>query len=479
MTTNVPGSSDWSPERVAATAARVCDPGEIQALLEAGQEAGAEAVRDLLHHARNRQGLSPAEVATLIQVTDPALRREVLAAARQVHEQVYGRRVSLCTPVCPTNRCVNDCLYCPLRRSHAALRRTATSARDLQREIVALLDEGHRHVILVFGDDRSGVHYVHDMLWAAYGARSGMRQLQRVDLNVDPMDVPALRELKSAAALGLYHVYQETYDPREYAALHPSGPKRDYAWRLTAHDRALEAGLAGLGLGVLLGAGDMAFDVTALIGHAQYLLREYGPHPQTISYPRMLPSSGAPASHEPDRQVGHESFLYTVAVTRLAAPYTDLILSSPATPEQRRELYAHGVSRVSVGSLSYPGTYTRDGDPTAGGDLTIGRPRSLESLVYRMAEGGFVPNFCAACFAQRRRAALRDQASPLDLAREHCAPNALLSLKEYLMDYATPETRSIGDRLIQQELARLPETVRAATLGLMEEAEAGLRGQLL
>ncbi len=479
MTTSGSGASDWSRDRVEATASRVCDPVAILALLDAGREAEPEAVRDLLHHARRRQGLSPAEVAVLLQISDPALRREVLAAAREVHEYVYGRRVSLCTPVCPTNRCVSDCLYCPLRRSNAALRRTATSSRDLQREIVALLDEGHRHVILVFGDDRSGVHYVHDMLWAAYGARSGMRQLQRVDLNVDPMDVSALRELKDAAALGLYHVYQETYDPREYAALHPSGPKSDYAWRLTAHDRAMEAGMAGLGLGVLLGAGDIAFDVTALISHAQYLAQEYGPHPQTISYPRMLPSPGAPASHEPDRQVGHESFLYVAAVTRLAAPYTDLILSSPATPEQRRELYAHGVSRVSVGSLSYPGTYTRDGDPSAAGELNIGRPRSLETLVYRMAEGGFVPNFCAACFAQSRRAALRDQTSPIDLAREHCAPNALLSLKEYLMDYASPTTRAIGDRLIQQELARLPETVRTATLGLMEEAEAGLRGQLL
>jgi 2-iminoacetate synthase len=387
--------------------------------------------------------------------------------------------VSLCTPVCPTNRCVSDCLYCPLRRSNSALRRSVSTVRDLQGEIIGLLDEGYRHVLLVFGDDRSGVHYVHDMLGAAYGARSGSRQLQRVDLNVDPMDVPALRELKSAATLGLFHVYQETYEPAQYAHLHPGGPKADYAWRLTAHDRALEAGLDGIGLGVLLGAGDARFDVVALLSHAQYLTREYGAHPQAISYPRMIPSPGAPASGDPERQMSDAAFLYVVAVTRLAAPYTDLVLSTPASAELRRDLYAHGISRVSVGSLSYPGTYTRDGDPTAGGDLTIGRPRALEPLVYRMAEGGFVPNFCAACFAQRRRAALREETSPLELARAHCAPNALLSLKEYLMDYASPPTRAVGDRLIQQELARLPEAARATTLGLMEEAEAGLRGQLL
>ena len=472
------GSGGWSRERVETTAARVCAPGRIEAALEAGAGVEREAVRDILHQGRAREGLAPEQVAALLQVTDPALREEILHAARQVHEQVYGRRVSLCTPVCPTNRCVNDCLYCPLRRPNTALRRTSSTAREVQREIVALLDEGHRHVILVFGDDRSGVHYVHDMLWAAYGARSGMRQLQRVDLNADAMDVPALRELQNAATLGIYHVYQETYDPAQYAHLHPQGPKSDYAWRLTALDRAREAGLGGLGLGVLLGAGDARFDMVALLGHARYLTAEYGPHPQTISYPRMIPSPGAPASRDPERQMSDAAFLYTVAVTRLAAPYTDILLSTPATAELRRELYAHGVSRVSVGSLSYPGTYTSDGS-AAGGELTIGRPRSLETLVYRMAEGGFVPNFCAGCFAQRRRAALQEQPSPMELAREHCAPNALLCLKEYLMDFASPETMAVGSRLIQRELARLPESVRATTLGLMEEAEAGLRGGLL
>ena len=148
------GPSDWSRARVEATAARVCDPAQVEALLEGGQGADREAVRDILHQAKAREGLSPADVATLIQVTDPTVREEILRAAKQVHEQVYGRRVSLSTPVCPSNRCVNDCLYCPLRRANSALRRNATSARDLQREIVALLDEGHRHVVLVFGDDR-------------------------------------------------------------------------------------------------------------------------------------------------------------------------------------------------------------------------------------------------------------------------------------------------------------------------------------
>ncbi|HEY3396618.1 MAG TPA: radical SAM protein [Armatimonadota bacterium] len=472
-------ATDWSREQVEATAARVFDPAAVAAALQAGADTAPEALRDILHHASAQEGLTLDEVAALLQVTDPDLRREVLNAAHHVHAKLFARRISIATPVCPTNRCVNDCLYCPLRRSNAGLRRTASTGRDLQREIVALLDEGHRHVILVFGDDRSGVHYIHDMLWAAYGARSGLRQLQRVDLNVDALSIAALHEIQDAAALGTYHVFQETYDAQEYARLHPQGPKADYAWRLTCHDRAHAAGLTDVGLGVLLGAGNLHFDVLALIRHAQYLTATYGDHPQTITYPRMVASPGAPTSREPERQVADEDFLYVVGVTRLALPASDLILSTPASAELRRELYDHGISRVSVGSLSYPGTYTRDGDPTAGGELVIGRPRPLEELVYRMAEAGFVPNFCAACYAERRRAALHQRTSPQERARQHCAPNALLSLKEYLMDYASPDTRTIGERLIQKELSRLPEPVREATLGLMVEAEAGLRGQML
>ncbi|MCE5218314.1 [FeFe] hydrogenase H-cluster radical SAM maturase HydG [bacterium] len=473
------GSGTWSRERIEQTAHRIFDPAATEGMLEKGATAEAQEVRDLLHQARSMGGLSPAQAAVVIQVTDPALREEIKATARLLHEKAYSRRINLLAPVCPTNRCVDDCLYCPLRRANSRLKRSAHGTRDLQREVVALLDEGHKHVMLVFGNDRSGLPYVRDMVWSTYGARSGMRQIQRVDLNLDPVPGDDLRQMKDAAPLGTYHVFQETYHPASYATLHPSGPKSDYTWRLTCHDRARESGLDDVGLGVLLGAHDFSFDVVAMLQHFCHLEEAYGFGPVSVTYPRMIPTPTAPASLEPERQVSDEDFQHVVAVTRLALPYTQIALCTPATREVRLELYRLGISTVSVGSQSYPGVYTGDGEPESAGTLRVSRPRPLEELVYRMCDAGMVPSFCVACYVKRRRQSVRTEGSPVERLQERCQPNALLCLKEYLMDYASPATQTVGERVIQQELARLPEKARSMTLDLMEEAEAGLRGQTL
>jgi 2-iminoacetate synthase len=461
------------------TARRICDPEVIGEWLDYGRGASAETVRDILYRARASQGLEPGDVAVLIQVQDEAVRAEVLKAARQLHERIHERRVGLLAPVCPSNRCVNDCLYCPLRRSNARLRRKVASAVDVQREVLALLDEGYRQLQLVFGEDLSGVPYVRDMMWATYGARSGLRQIQRVDLNLNPLRVTELSELSQSAGAGTYHVYQETYHPEAYAALHQAGPKADYAWRLTCHDRACEAGFRDIGLGVLLGAHDFRFDVVAVVAHSRYLSQTCGCQARSITYPRMIPAQGAPASHEAGRQVSDADFCYAAAVTRLAEPFASIVLCTPADREVRLELYGVGVSQVSVGSLSYPGVYTADGDVAAAGNLTIGRPRGLEDLVYRMCEAGFVPNFCVACYANMPRRRAGADGLPEAYAADHSAANSLLALKEYLMDHASPETANMGERLIQQELGRLSERERNLTVELMEEIEAGMRRQML
>lgn len=466
----------WPRQRVEEVARQICQVGEVREALAAAASADAPAVRDILQKARSLAGLTPLEAAALVQVTDPDLRQEIKQAARLLQERLRGRRVGLSVPLCPTNRCVNECLYCPLRRSNSRLRRSSTSPHEVQREVAGLLSEGHCHLNLVFGDDRSGVQYVRDTVWAVYGVRSNLRQIQRVDLNLNPMSVPELRELAGAGVATL-HMFQETYDPEAYSALHRDGPKADYTWRLTGHDRACEAGLRNLGLGILLGAADFRFDVVALLAHADYLAATYGQEPHAITYPRMIPVPQMPGSR-PAHAVSDEEFSLVVAVTRLSRPRTDLVLCTPATGETRRELYALGVTEVSVGSSSYPGTYTSDGDPEAAGTFVIGRPRALEYLVNRMLEQRFIPDFCVACYARRRR---RGEPAVFPEPREEtlCAPNALLALKDYLMDFASPDTRVLGERVIQAELARLPESARTMTLELMEEAEAGLRGLAL
>lgn len=469
-------ATDWSRERITQTARRVCDAERIHGLLQEAGTPDRRTVQDVIHGAVAMQGLSPAQLAILAVVTDPALRGLVLDAARKVHARAYGRRISLVAPICPTNRCVNDCAYCPLRQSNSRLRRTSQSAREIQREVGALLDEGYHHVNLVVGDDRSGVPYLRDAVWATYGARSGVRQMQRVDLNCNPLRVSELVALRQAGRLGTYHVYQETYEPAAYAALHSTGPKSDYAMRLVAHDLAHAAGLEAVGLGLLLGAGDARFDLVALAAHCGYLVSEYGLSPRAITLPRMVPTPGAPVSREESRQVSDEDFCYAFALLRLAMPCIDLVMCTPASRETRLQLFGLGVSQISVGSASYPGVYTADGDPDAVGGLTIGRPRGLETLVYRMADAGFVPNFCVNCHTARHQTVCGTPAKQGNCVNECCQANALLSLKEYMLDYATPETQMVGARLIQRELSRLPEGLRQATLERMEETDAGIRG---
>lgn len=466
--------NEWPRDRLLETAGRICNPAAIAGWLEAGECAPVEAVRDILSKAAAGQGLSPAEVAVLVQVDDPRLRQEVLETARALQRKQYMGRINLMAPVCPNNRCINECLYCPMTRSNTHLHRKLSTTRDLQREVLGLLDEGYRHLMLVFGDDRSGLPYIRDMVWAAHGARTGIRQIQRVDINVNALRLEELQDLREASRLGTYHVYQDTYDPDAYRELHSVGPKADYEKRLTCHDLAAEAGFQNLGLGVLLGLADFRFEIPALIAHVEYLERTYGVAPHAISFPRMIAAPHAPASQAPERQVSDEDFCFIVAITRLARPRPDIILSTPASSEVRRELYSLGVSAVSVGSLSYPGVYSADGDPAAAGTLNIGRPRGLETLVYRMSEVGFVPNFCSSCYPVPNEAKKSERLS-LTCTHERCAANALLAFKEYLLDHASPQTQTLGEQVLQRELARLPEDVRNLTLDLLEEIEAGMR----
>lgn len=468
-------SDQWSPERTCARADRICNPEALRGLLANGSGAAPDTIADLLYHAERARGLEPAEIATLLGVQDPALRERIKQSARRLHERLFARRIRIQTPVCPTNRCVNECLYCPLRQSNARLRRNTTSDRDLRREVTALMDEGYRHLTLVCGDEEDGLGRVLDWLGGTRGLRSGRRWIARVDLNLNASAPADLQALAATQQVGTYHLYQETYDPERYAELHVAGPKRDYAWRLTSHDRACEAGLTDVGLGVLLGAHDPVFEVLALLCHVQYLEAAHGAR-VVLAYPRLIPLPDAPLPGEPAWLVGDDTFGFLVAVTRLAAPLTDIILSTPAPSEVRRQLYALGISQVSVGSLSYPGVYS---DETPTGALAIGRPRNLERLVYRLCEFGFVPDFCVETYHQGAVTMTREEAQDPERPMARVAADALLALNEYALDYASPETQAVVAGVIQDGLALLPRKVRDLTLELLEEIETGLRRQML
>lgn len=469
----------WPAERTTAVARTICDPGAVGSLLQTGLEATGEAVAEIIFHAGRAKGLACDQVAALLALEQPDLRAQVKTAAAAVHERLYARRVRLSNPVCPTNRCLNDCLYCPLRQSNALLRRNLSTASQLQREVTALIEEGHHHLTLVFGEHPSGVDYVREMVRAAFGVRTGVRQVQRVDLNLNASHPDELQALAADHGVGTYHSYQETYHPGTYALQHPDGPKSDYEWRITSHDRACAAGMSNLGLGALLGLYDYRFDVLALLLHAAYLESAYHPGALTISYPRLTAAPGAPASTDGSWAVSDEEFCFLVAVTRLALPLAEIVLNTPAPPEVRRELYSVGVSQVAVGSLSYPGVYSSDGEIGVTGGLSIGRPRNLETLVYRMCEAGFVPNFCPRSYAHsKQRTNAQARHSELETAHRDAA-NSLLALQEYLLDEAAPQTLDLGTGIIQDELARLPRRICDSVLAMMDEARAGLHGQRL
>jgi 2-iminoacetate synthase len=469
----------WPRERLTALACEICTPAVIRGMLQKGAQASGDEVRDILFEAERARGLDAQQIAVLLSVRDPELRGQVKATASRVHESLFARRVRLSDPFCPTNRCVNDCLYCPLRRSNARLRRNTSSPRDIQREVIALLEEGHRHLTLVFGEDRGGIAYVCDAIAAARGASAGIHRVQRLDINLNTSRPEDLGQLVATGGVSTYHVYQETYDPQVYARLHPAGTKADYEWRITSHHRACEAGITDLGLGVLLGLGEPRFDVLAVIEHARNLLDSHPTASLAISYPRLLPATDAPASLDETWTVDDDQFVFLVAVTRLAMPLVEVILNTPAPSQVRRELYAVGVSQVAVGSLSYPGVYSSDGEPTAASSLRIGRPRNLEALVYRMCEVGFVPNFSVDRVAQPRQPVGVNDHHPDQYPIHRTAANSLLALHEYMLDLAATTGRDLLAGTIQEELARLPKKVRDETLLLMEEAEAGLRGQRL
>jgi 2-iminoacetate synthase len=469
---------DWSPAQVSAAAEAIIQPEAMTALLAQTAAVSVGDLRDILFEAARCRGLSLPQAATLLQVTDPAREHALMHLAHRRGDMLAQRRVRLSEPVCPTNRCVNDCLYCPLRRSNTHLRRRTAAPRDLQREVIPLLEEGHRHLTLVCGESRTGIQYVRDLVDAVYALRSRTGRVQRVDLNLNSSAPDELAALAEVERLGTYHLYQETYHPETYARLHPDGPKADYAWRLTSHDRACQAGLRDLGLGVLLGLYDFRADVLALLTHAHHLLDTYGPIAVTVSYPRLITTPGAPGAADASWAVADDDFAFIVAVTRLALPLTEIILNTPAPSEVRRTLYAVGISQVSVGSSSYPGVYSADGAPEAAGRLTIGHPRNLETLVYRMCEVGFVPDFGVRAGAETRPQECDDSPSA-GLVLERASANSMLALKEYLLDYASGDTQTIAAGIIQEELARLSKKVRNQTLELMEETEAGFRGQRL
>jgi len=378
-------------------------------------------------------------------------------------------------PLYISNLCANECLYCAFRARNTELKRRALSQVEVAHEVEILLGQGHKRVLLVAGESypRQGFRYVLDSIQTVYDTRRGKDSIRRVNVNVAPLTLAEFRELHEAR-IGTYQLFQETYHRPTYAAVHLRGKKADYDWRVTAMDRAMEAGIEDVGIGVLFGLAPWSFELLALKQHASHLEQRFGVGPHTISVPRLEPASGSEMATHPPKPVEDFDFRKIVAILRLALPYVGIILSTRESPKLRSETFALGVSQISAGSRTNPGGYAED-EKFDASQFCLGDHRSLDEVIRDISSMGYIPSFCTGCYRLGRTGAdFMDLAKP-GLIRAHCDPNALSTFTEYLVDFASPDTRAIGESSIKTFLEAMDTEGQTKSRAMIERVRKGER----
>ena len=450
------------------------DEQAIWETLSAAKRHDASQVREILAKADELHGLDPADIAVLMNVSDPDLLSEMFATARSVKERIYGRRLVLFAPLYISNLCGNECLYCAFRARNTALKRRALTQEEIARETRILIDQGHKRILLVAGESypREGFSYVLKAIKTIYAVKSGCGEVRRINANIAPLELDEFRALK-AAHIGTYQLFQETYHRATYSQVHAAGRKRDYDWRITAMDRAQEAHIDDVGIGVLFGLFDWRFEILALLSHIRHLEQTWGVGPHTISMPRLEPAIGSEIAAHPPHAVSDVDFRKIVALLRLSVPYTGLIMSTRESANIRTETFALGVSQISAGSRTNPGGYSTDEEE--GSQFQLGDHRPLDEVVGDIAELGYIPSFCTACYRLGRTGQdFMELAKPGEI-KSHCDPNALSTFMEYLIDYASPQTQSAGEKLIAETLGRMGEKERRVSESLIAQVRSGKR----
>lgn len=451
------------------------NPEQIEHILSAHRSCDAVRVREVLAKAAEAKGLNANEVAVLSSISDPGLLQELFETARKVKQDIYGSRLVLFAPLYISNLCANECLYCAFRARSTGVKRRALTQEEIAEETRILVEQGHKRVLVVAGEayPKQGLQYVLDAIQTVYNTKSGRGEIRRVNVNLAPVSVDDFRRLK-AANIGTFQLFQETYHRETYAKMHVAGPKKDYDWRVNAMDRAMEAGIDDVGIGVLFGLFDWRFEVLALMQHIAHLEERFGVGPHTISVPRLEPATDSSIASQPPHAVSDVDFRKIVAILRLAVPYTGIIMSTRETPNIRRETFSLGVSQISAGSRTNPGGYAHgeEGDES---QFSLGDHRSLDDVVRDVANLGYIPSFCTACYRLGRTGAdFMDLAKPGEI-KDHCDPNALSTFLEYLEDYASPETKAAGEKRIAEALQQMTARQARTAEQLIQKVRVGDR----
>lgn len=431
----------------------------IKKVLDSNSNPSDKDVRAILRKSLELKGLNLDDAASLLNIEhgNEPLIKELFGTAFKIKNAIYGNRLVLFAPLYVSNYCSNDCLYCGFRKSNKNMKRKKLSDEEVKLEVELLEKQGHKRILMLMGEDFKRYSF-DDFLRAlkvAYSARSRRGEIRRINVEIPPLSVEEFKRLKEAK-IGTYTMFQETYHRETYEKMHPTGKKSDYYWRLESMDRAQEGGIDDVGIGVLFGLYEHKFEVLALLMHAKHLDEKYGTGPHTISIPRLEPAQNAPAANNPPYPVSDDEFKKLAAVIRCAVPYTGMILSTRERAEMRRELFHLGVTQISAGSKTNPGGYNEARvNPEDEEQFALSDTRPTPVVIKDTMKEGFIPSFCTACYRSGRTGKdFMDLAKP-GLIQNFCQPNALLTLQEYLEDYADKGAKETGGRLIEREAGKI------------------------
>lgn len=437
-------------------------------------------IDEILDKAKLRQGLSHREASVLLACESADKNAEICALAEQIKKDFYGNRIVLFAPLYLSNYCVNGCVYCPYHAKNKHIARKKMTQEEVRREVIALQDMGHKRLAIEAGEDpvNNPIEYILECIKTIYGIKHKNGAIRRVNVNIAATTVENYRKLHEAG-IGTYILFQETYHKESYEQLHPTGPKHNYAWHTEAMDRAMEGGIDDVGLGVLFGLERYKYEFAGLLMHAEHLEAVHGVGPHTISVPRIRAADDIdPASFA--NGIDDDTFAKIVACIRIAVPYTGMIVSTRESRKCRERVLHLGISQISGGSKTSVGGYAEpEPEEENSAQFDVSDTRTLDEVINWLMTMGYIPSFCTACYREGRTGDRFMALCKSKQIQNCCHPNALMTLKEYLVDYASPATRELGLELIKKELCSIPrEKVRdivVERLGKIENGERDFR----
>jgi 2-iminoacetate synthase len=451
------------------------DPDEIWSFIN-NTKPDKQRVREVIAKSLGKNRLTMEETAVLINSVGTELSEEIQDGARELKEKVYGNRIVLFAPLYVGNKCTNNCQYCGFRMSNLEAIRKTLSNDEIIKEVEALEDNGQKRLILVYGEHPDySADYIANTVRTVYGVKKGKGEIRRVNINAAPLDIEGFRKV-GEAGIGTYQIFQETYHPEAYKLYHLGGKKKDYVWRLTALDRAQEAGIDDVGIGALFGLYDWRFEVLGLLRHTNHLEACYNVGPHTISFPRI--KDALSLNINATWQTNDDEFKKLVSILRLAVPYTGLILTARESPDVRREVMQYGVSQIDGGTKLELGSYSDSKNEEQNlnrEQFKINDARSLAEVVDELLENDYIPSFCTSCYRMGRTGEHFMEFSVPGFIKRFCTPNALLTLSEYLCDYATDDVAEKGWKVIEKNIVKLDKTVMQNTREKIERIKAGER----